>query len=80
MFIIGLLDVCNMMNKGSYAKGDTDKEFNILNIIFGKVIVLCSARLSPTGKKKKGINFASIQSICHLSSGLSSPNPVTNVN
>lgn len=60
MLIVGLLDICNLMNKGRYAKGDTDKEFNILNIIFGKVIVLCSARLSLTGKKKKGINGASI--------------------
>lgn len=44
------------MNKERYTKEDTDKEFNILNIILREVIVFCSAWLSPTGKKKKGIN------------------------
>lgn len=56
MFIIGLLDICNLMNKERYTKEDIDKEFNILNIILRKVIGFCSAWLSPTGKKKKGIN------------------------
>lgn len=56
MFIIGLLDICNLMSKERYTKEDIDKEFNILNIILRKVIVFCSAWLPPPGKKKKGIN------------------------
>lgn len=56
MFIIGRLDIGRLMNKGRYTKEDIDKEFNILNIILREVIVFCSAWLSPTGKKKKGIN------------------------